>query len=375
LESSGDNADMVQMQLGSTASASTDYYYYDDSDGQKWLANMSFSIAGLDYAKIMASGPLHFGVLWNIKSEIASGLGVPFENVSIFLSDAGNLNIAAVVVGPWMTKLDPTPADIDIHLLDRIKAIPDIDSAKTDGFTADLRLSVSTRRHDDGLWTTTTTTTSDGRRRRSPATHSPTAAPAMCMTPYMGNNVVPGGQNTAAGVAVAFSCADDTAGKNTKYPLTGKVTCVAGAAGSASWGPYTSGGTDVTNWGCGADHDCWELPWFQFPTAGGQKVYPQADGLFKVGPVPGAVTAPFPPVAKGGTWCGTHAAQTCCATSTNVLWIDIVAGTPKLVDATMWPTCAATGGDYTDKSVQIAPTAWAAKGTNTAHSWVCKAPR
>jgi hypothetical protein len=369
LELAGDNADMVQMQLGSEASALADYYYYDDSDGQKWLANMSFSIAGLDYAKIMASGPLHFGVLWNIKSEIASGLGVPFENVSIFLSDAGNLNIAAVVVGPWMTKLDPTPADIDIHLLDRIKAIPDIDSAKTDGFTADLRLSVSTRRHDDGLWTTTTTTTSDGRRRRSPATHSPTAAPAMCMTPYTGQNVVPGGQNTAAGVAVAFSCSDDVAGKNTKYPLTGKVSCVAGAAGSASWAPYSSGGTDVTNWGCGADHDCWELPWFAHAASGGIKVYPLKDGNFKVDTVsPGSVVPPFPSVPKSGTWCGTTATNTCCVSGS--LKLAKNGGATNLVTAAQWPTCSATGGEYQDLT-SAGVDSYAAVGQANSWKWVC----
>jgi len=325
----------------------------------------------LDYAKIMASGPLHFGVLWNIKSEIASGLGVPFENVSIFLSDAGNLNIAAVVVGPWMTKLDPTPADIDIHLLDRIKAIPDIDSAKTDGFTADLRLSVSTRRHDDGLWTTTTTTTSDGRRRRSPATHSPTAAPAMCMTPYTGQNVVPGGQNTASGVAVAFSCANDVAGKNTKYPLTGKVSCVAGAAGSASWAPYSSGGTDVTNWGCGADNDCWELPWFAHVATGAIKVYPLKDGGFKVDTVsPGSVMPPFPSVAKATNWCPS---STCCATTGQTLKLSKQgAAAPVAVTAAQWPKCAATGGDYEDLTT-AAVDSYAAVGSAGAWSWKCAA--
>jgi hypothetical protein len=342
LELAGDNADMVQMQLGSDSAALADYYYYDDSDGQKWLANMSFSIAGLDYAKIMASGPLHFGVLWNIKSEIASGLGVPFENVSIFLSDAGNLNIAAVVVGPWMTKLDPTPADIDIHLLDRIKAIPDIDSAKTDGFTADLRLSVSTRRHDDGLWTTTTTTTSDGRRRRSPATHSPTAAPALCTTPYTGQNVIAGGQNTAAGIAVAFTCAADVTGKNTKYPLTGKVECYS-SSGVGKWRPYSSGnvGTDVNNWGCGADDDCWELPAM---TNANINYYPKYSDGFKYDTVsPGSVAPPFPSVPKSTTWC---TASACCATSTNKLQKHDSTATPPATDLTTFPTCAASGGSY-----------------------------
>jgi hypothetical protein len=351
---------MLQVQMGSKSAAQSSYYYYDDSDGQKWLANMSFSIAGLDYAKIMASGPLHFGVLWNIKSEIASGLGVPFENVSIFLSDAGNLNIAAVVVGPWMTKLDPTPADIDVHLLDRIKAIPDIDSAKTDGFTADLRLSVSTRRHDDGLWTTTTTTTSDGRRRRSPATHQPTAAPAMCTAPYTGQNVIPGGQNTASGTALAFSCREDVTGKNTKYPLSGKVECYTSGA-TGKWRAYSSGSTsDVTNWGCGAQYDCWELPTLEVAAgvaAAGEKKPLYSNG-FKYDTVSkGSVAVPFPSVPAGGRWCANT--FECCSTATNVLKIqkgtstagaDIVAitsGTEPLCDTTSGLFTAATRPDVT----------------------------
>jgi len=301
------------MQLGSNSRGN--YYYYDDSDGQKWLANMSFSVAGLDYSKIMASGPLHFGILWNIKSEIASGFGVPFENVSIFLSDAGNLNVAAVVVGPWMTKLDPTPDDIDTHLMERIRAIPDIDSARTEGFTTALRLSVSTRRHDDGLWTTTTTTTSDGRRRRSPATHSPTTAPTLCLAPYGGSGVTPGGQNTASGIAVTFECASpSTAGE--KHPATGQVQCNP----DGTWGPYSSGSNAgitprLINWGCGAAGSCFELPYVNL--AGVEQVVGytastknlMTDGLdaFVMTPgVPGSVMPPFPPVAMGGRWCPLH---------------------------------------------------------------------
>jgi hypothetical protein len=342
---------MVQVQFGSESSALSGYYYYDDSDGQKWLANMSFSIAGLDYAKIMASGPLHFGVLWNIKSEIASGLGVPFENVSIFLSDAGNLNIAAVVVGPWMTKLDPTPADIDIHLLDRIKAIPDIDSAKTTGFTADLRLSVSTRRHDDGLWTTTTTTTSDGRRRRSPATHSPTTAPAMCLVPYTGQNVNPGGQNTAAGTAVKFSCTVDVAGKNTKYPATGQVECV----GLNSWAPYSSG-SDVTNWGCGGEDDCWELPHFKMGSGADAETKPLAsDSSFNNQ----ILTPPFDPTKKGAVYC---ADASCCADpTTTVLKAGPVGNLQPFT-----PTCETTA----DKSGQFV-SGGLPEPNNNAWVWKC----
>jgi hypothetical protein len=366
---------MVQVQLGSESSALNAYYYYDDSDGQKWLANMSFSIAGLDYAKIMASGPLHFGVLWNIKSEIASGLGVPFENVSIFLSDAGNLNIAAVVVGPWMTKLDPTPADIDVHLLDRIKAIPDIDSAKTDGFTADLRLSVSTRRHDDGLWTTTTTTTSDGRRRRSPATHSPTAAPAMCTAPYTGQNVIPGGQNTASNTALAFSCREDVAGKNTKYPLSGKVECYTSGA-TGKWRAYSSGSTnDITNWGCGAQYDCWELPTFKFlaPGTATGEVKPLYNNAFKYDTVSkGSVAVPFPSVAANGKWC-TNTFE-CCTGNT---------ATPAVVLKKQKGTTTTVGADYADIADGSLPTCHATSGTwvdttrpvNNANDWkwVCSA--
>jgi len=305
-----DNADMVQMQLGSNSRGN--YYYYDDSDGQKWLANMSFSVAGLDYSKIMASGPLHFGILWNIKSEIASGFGVPFENVSIFLSDAGNLNVAAVVVGPWMTKLDPTPDDIDTHLMERIRAIPDIDSARTEGFTTALRLSVSTRRHDDGLWTTTTTTSSDGRRRRSPATHAPTTAPTLCLAPYGGSGVTPGGQNSAAGIAVTFECANPSA-QGEKHPATGQVKCNA----DGTWGPYSSGAdAGVTprliNWGCGAAGSCFELPYVTITnieqvagyTASTKTVLPDAITAFVTTPgVAGSVVAPFPPVAPSARWC------------------------------------------------------------------------
>jgi len=322
-----DNADMVQMQLGSNSRGN--YYYYDDSDGQKWLANMSFSVAGLDYSKIMASGPLHFGILWNIKSEIASGFGVPFENVSIFLSDAGNLNVAAVVVGPWMTKLDPTPDDIDTHLMERIRAIPDIDSARTEGFTTALRLSVSTRRHDDGLWTTTTTTTSDGRRRRSPATHAPTTAPVLCLSPYGGTGVTPGGQNTAHGIAVTFECsAPSTAGE--KHPATGQVEC-----NSGTWQPYSSGsGTGLTprliNWGCGAAGSCFELPYVTISSVENVAGYQQNSkdivtdtnsvGFVVTPGSTGSTVAPFPPVAAGARWCplktdvatGTFGTSSCC---------------------------------------------------------------
>jgi hypothetical protein len=242
-----------------------------------------------------------------------------------------------------MTKLDPTPADIDIHLLDRIKAIPDIDSAKTDGFTADLRLSVSTRRHDDGLWTTTTTTTSDGRRRRSPATHAPTTAPAMCTAPYTGQNVVPGGQNTAAGTAVAFSCKEDVTGKNTKYPLTGKVECY----GTGKWRPYSSGSTtDVQNWGCGATDDCWELPYFKITAAGTKIIKPEATGAgFKADTVSkGSVAAPFPSVPKDTFWCANS--FECCTTGTHVLLKDKTPTNKANILEANLPKCAATGGDY-----------------------------